>query len=77
MVEKRIKPLPEDYVVELLSEHGDRDRIVGWGPDIDAAHQCYDDTVKKYPHDTVRLRQGTQPIALSTRDSFVPRSRKH
>ena len=56
MVEKRIKPLPEDYVVELLSEHGDRDRIVGWGPDVDAAHQCYDDTVKKYPHDTVRLR---------------------
>jgi|RhiMetStandDraft_4_1073278.scaffolds.fasta_scaffold682104_1 hypothetical protein len=77
MVEKRIKPLPEDYVVELLSEHGDCDRIVGWGPDVDAAHQCYDDTVKKYPHDTVRLRQGTQSIVLSMRGSFVPPRCKH
>ena len=77
MVDKRIKPPPEDYVVELLSAHGDCNRIVGWGPDLHAAHQCYDNTVKKYPHDTVRLRLGAQPIALSMRGSFVPLSRKH
>jgi hypothetical protein len=75
MVEKRIKPCPEDYVVELVSERGNR--IVGWGPDIHAAHHCYDETVAKYPHDTVTLRQGTQPIALSKRGSFVPPRRKH
>jgi hypothetical protein len=77
MVEKAIKPLTEDYVVELLSEQGDCDRIVGWGPDLDAAHQCYKDTVQKYPNDIVRLRQGTQPIALRMRSCFAPPSRKH
>jgi len=76
-MEKRTKPLPKDYVVELLSEHGDCDRIVGWGPDFDAAHHCYDNTLKKYPRDAVRLRQGTKQIALSMAASGVPPTRKH
>ena len=76
-MERRIKPLTEDYVVELLSEDGACDRLVGWGPDVDAAHRCYDETVEKYPNDTVRLRQGTQPVALRTRTSFVSSACKH
>ena len=46
IVQKRTKQLYEDYVVELLCEHGNCDRIIGWGRDADAARKCYDATVK-------------------------------
>jgi hypothetical protein len=77
VVEKRTKQLAQDYVVELLSEHGKCDRIIGWGPDPDAARICYDAAVKKHPHTTVRLRRGVQQIALRMSGSCVPPSRKH
>jgi hypothetical protein len=77
--EANITPLDDDYVVELLSEHGKRRAIIGWGRDIDAAHKCYDDTLRQYPHTWVRLRQGKQTIALRIPEAFVhePRRRKH
>jgi hypothetical protein len=77
IVQKRSKQLGQDYVVELLSEHGKCDRIIGWGPDLDAARNCYDAATKKHPHTTVRLRRGVQQIALRTSESCVPPSRKH
>jgi hypothetical protein len=77
IMKKLRSPLPDEYVVELLSEHGDCDRIIGWGPDLGAAHQCYHETARKCLHTAVRLRQGTQAIALRIPSSFLPASRKH
>jgi hypothetical protein len=77
IMKKLRTPLTDDYVVELICEHGDCDRIIGWGSDLDAAHQCYEATVRKYPHTTVRLRKGMQLIALRMRSSFVLLSHKH
>jgi hypothetical protein len=72
-------PLPNDYVVELLSETGKRHRLIGWGSDIDAARRCYDDTSKEYPHTWGKMRQGKQTIALRIPEAFVheARRRKH
>jgi hypothetical protein len=62
IMKKLRTPLNDDYVVELLSEHGDCERIIGWGPDLDAAHQCYDATVSKYPHTTV-IQNNKKPVS--------------
>jgi hypothetical protein len=77
VVQKRIKQLAQHYVVELLSEHGRCDRIIGWGPDPDAARNCYDAAIKKHPQSTVRLRRGVQQIALRISGSSVLPNRKH
>jgi hypothetical protein len=69
--------LCDDYVVELLSEQNDRDCLIGWGPDLHAAHRCYHAATTKYPNSTVRLRQGAQPIALRVPKYSVARSRMH
>jgi hypothetical protein len=64
-------PLPNDFVVELLSEHGKRRALIGWGADVGAAHECYDATLKQYPHTRVRMRQGKQTIALHVPSAYV------
>jgi hypothetical protein len=69
--------LSDDYVVELLSEQDDCNCLIGWGPDLDAAHQCYHAATTKYPNSTVRLRQGAQPIAMRMANYSVDRSRMH
>jgi hypothetical protein len=48
-----------EYVIELLSEHGQRRATLGWS-NADAAFEAYDATIRKYPHTRVRLRQGEQ-----------------
>jgi hypothetical protein len=77
IMKKLATTLSDDYVVELLSEQGDSDCLIGWGPDVGAARRCYDATVRQYPHTKVRLRQGAQPIALRVPNCSVPRSRMH
>ena len=60
-------PLPDDYVVELLSEHGKRRCLIGWADNVHAARECYEAAMVQYPHTMIRLRQGKQPLALKLR----------
>jgi hypothetical protein len=53
-------PVTEDYVVELLSEHGKRRALIGCSSNADAIYECYDYALRAYPHTTVRMRQGKQ-----------------
>jgi hypothetical protein len=61
IIKKLITPLPDDYVVELLSKRKCH-RTIGWGPDLDSANKCYNVILTTYPRTTVRLRQRTQAI---------------
>ena len=72
-------PLPDDYVVELLSEHGKKRRILGWGSNVDQAYERYDAALRDHPHTWVSLLQGKQIIAVQVPEAFVhePQVRKH
>ena len=60
-----------DYVIELLSERGKKHRILGWGSNINQAHECYDAALRDHPHTWVRMRQGRQTIAVRIPEAFV------
>jgi len=67
-------PLPDDYVIELLSEHGKKRRILGWGSNVDQAYEHYDAALREHPHTWVRLRLGKQIIALHVPQAFIHQS---
>jgi hypothetical protein len=72
-------PSPDHYVVELVSEHGKKRRILGWGSNVDQAYERYDAALREHPHTCVRLRQGKQIIAVRVPEAFVhePPGREH
>ena len=66
-----MRPSSADYVIELLSDRGKRQAILGRTSNGYLAHECYEAALRDYPYTCVRMRQGKQTIAMPIPERFV------